>query len=133
MDAPIHFMMARYHYFPTCFPFSDSIYDGDRIHSNQSVSALDLILIHSRDGLEVSSPARSRSLPILGLQRPSVLSQPGRGVATGRTGALLLMVGHAAATTAESVGLGVALTEGRSAPAHCSVWLLLYRNIKIIH
>jgi hypothetical protein len=77
----------------------------------QSVSALDLVLVDTGDGLEVASAASSSALPVLGLQGPSVLSETGSGVAAGGTGALLLVVGHASAASAESVSLGVALTE----------------------
>ena len=77
----------------------------------QSVSSLDLILVHSRDSLEVSGPSSSSSLSILSLERPSVLSEPGSGISTSRAGAFLLMIGHPSASPAKGVGLGMSTTE----------------------
>ena len=39
----------------------------------RSVSALDLVLVDSGDGLKVSGPATAGALAILGLERPSIL------------------------------------------------------------
>ena len=70
-----------------------------------------MVLVDTSDGLEVAGTACSSALPVLGLQRPSVLSETGSGIAASRTGALLLVVRHASAASAESVSLGVALTK----------------------
>jgi hypothetical protein len=47
----------------------------------------------------------------------STFSESSCGIATSGAGAFLLVIGHASATSAERVGLGVSLTEGRSASA----------------
>ena len=70
-----------------------------------------MILVDPGDSLEVSGPAGASALAVLGLERPSVLSEPGSGVATSRAGAFLLMIGHPSASSAESVGLGMPATE----------------------
>lgn len=77
-----------------------------------------MVLVDPGDGLEISGPAGASSLAVLGLERPSVLSESGSGVAAGGAGALLFMVRHPAASSAESVGFSMPTTEGRSTSAH---------------
>ena len=65
-----------------------------------------MVLVDPGDGLEISGPAGASSLAVLGLERPSVLSESGSGVAAGGAGALLFMVRHPAASSAHDHRLG---------------------------
>lgn len=81
------------------------------IESCSFSETFNLVLEDSRNSFEVSHAASSSSLALLNFGRPSVFAGASSRVPAGGADAVLLMITHASASSAQSVCLLMSFTE----------------------